>query len=115
MAYGFQIFTSSGTSRFSTTDTTALLKEHIIETSPTSGSETYTDATGETAYAVGLCEGGGGAEGVWTSVDFGVSISADGSGNPVVSYDIVCNNTASSVFPTACSGWGNYHIFVFTR
>lgn len=115
MAYGFQIFDNSGASRFSTSDTTALLKEHIEETSATTGSNTYTDATGETAYAIGVCQGGGGAEGVWTSVGFGVSISTDSNNNPVVSYNIQCNNTAPAVFPSACSGWSKYHIFVFTK
>lgn len=114
MAFGFEIFDSSGNSRFSSSDTTALLKEHIEKTSATSGSKTYTDATGETAYAIGVCQGGGGVEGVWTSVGFGISISTS-SGNPVVSYNIQCNNTASGVFPSACSGWSKYHIFVFTK
>lgn len=116
MAFGFQVNDSTGTAIISSTETSALLKEQITTSSTGSGSKTYTDATGQTAYGFGMIQtNGNAAAGTWGSYRFNVSTGVDGNNNPTFSYNIQCYDTASGLGFNPCGNITNYHVFAFTK
>ena len=113
MAFGFKVTDASGNVLIDSTETSTIQRDEII-TSATSGSQTYTDCTGQEAYVIPVMKSNGSiAAGTWTTADYNISTSVDANNNPSISYNIQCINS----FPflgSLCSGL-TYHLFVFTK
>ena len=114
MAYGFRISDSNGNTIIDSTNTTALLKERISRTSTGTGSRTYTDAVGQTAYGFGIMTSSNVIAGTWGAIRYNVSTSVNGSSQPTVSWNITCANIAPAV-GNACGAVATYYIFTFTK
>jgi len=115
MAFGFKISDASGNVIIDSTETTFVERDEII-TSATTGSQTYTDCTGQEAYVIPVMNGGGNlATGTWTSTNYGITTSVDANNNPKVDYNIQCTNIFPGFYPNECSNVYQYHLFVFTR
>lgn len=115
MAYGFKIKDSSGNVVIESTDTTALLKEELKLTSTGSGTRTYTDAVGQTAYGFGAVHTDGTiTAGTWSAFSYNVTTSVNGSNQPTLSYNVTCNDLAPGLYQS-CNSVVHYHIFAFTK
>lgn len=114
MSYGFFTKDVFGNTILSTQETTSLLKERISQASTGSGSRTYTDAAGQTAYGFGIMQSGNAIAGTWGAILYNISTSVNGSNQPVISWNISCSNIAPAI-GNSCGAVVSYYIFAFTK
>jgi len=113
MAYGFKIKDSNGNVTISSENTTALLQEFISKTTTGSGSKTFSNINGDSAYAIGIpTYNGDGGISIFGGVGYGIATSTV-NGDPKVSWDISCGSVGS-LFGD-CADWDEYNIFVFIK